>query len=85
MDATTTNAIFAAAATNTYWTSTNLGLTTQVNHDGYTYFVRLPKGSGKASIVGREGFGGSEYVDATATWAQSFPIVEAAMAATRVH
>ncbi|WP_405961223.1 hypothetical protein OG235_36790 [Streptomyces sp. NBC_00024] len=85
MDATTTNAIFAAAATNTYWTSTNLGLTTQVNHDSYTYFVRLPKGEGKAFIAGRDGYGGDEHLDIDATWAQTAPIVEAAMAATRVH
>lgn len=82
---TTTNAIFAAAADSTYWTSTNLGRTTQVKHGSYTYYVRLPKSEGKAFIAGRDGYGGSEYLDIDATWAQTAPIVEAAMAATRVH
>ncbi|CAM5479608.1 MULTISPECIES: hypothetical protein [Streptomyces] len=85
MDAATITAVFAAAATATYWTRSNLGLTTEVSvEDGYRYTVRLPKGSGKAYIAGRDGYGGDEFFDIEATWGETFPIVEAAMAATRI-
>ncbi|MEU0060521.1 hypothetical protein [Streptomyces sp. NPDC006334] len=84
MDATTITAVFTAAASSTNWTRTNLGLTTEVNtKDGHQYTVRLPKGSGKAYIAGRAGYGGTEFLDINATWSQTFPIVEAALAATR--
>ncbi|MFI1703008.1 hypothetical protein [Streptomyces griseoruber] len=85
MDATTTAAIFAAATTVTSWQSTNLGFSTRVDHDGFTWTVQLPKeGHGKAYISGSSGFGGdtSEYVEAT--WRETAEIVEAAMAATRI-
>jgi hypothetical protein len=85
MDATTISAVFTAAATATSWKNTNLGPTTEVStEDGYRYTVRLPKGSGKAFIAGRDGYGGGEFLDVEATWSQTLPIVEAVMAATRI-
>ncbi|MEH0579061.1 MULTISPECIES: hypothetical protein [Streptomyces] len=84
MNATQTAAIFTAATTATNWTNTNLGLTATVSAEGYDYTVRLPKGSGKAFIAGRDGFGGSEFLEVEATWAQTLEIVEAAMAATHI-
>lgn len=85
MDAATTTAVFTAAASAASWKNTNLGLTTEVSSkDGYWYTVRLPKGSGKAFIAGRDGYGGGEFLDIEATWGQTLPIVEAAMAATRI-
>ncbi|KUN32502.1 hypothetical protein AQJ11_02960 [Streptomyces corchorusii] len=85
MDAATITAVFTAAATAQSWTRTNLGLTTQVSaEDGYRYTVRLPKDSGKAFIAGRDGHAGDELLDIEATWGLTLPIVEAAMAATRI-
>ncbi|MEU5497935.1 hypothetical protein [Streptomyces griseofuscus] len=85
MDTTTTDMVFTLAIGATSWKRTNLGLTTTVSHAGYTWTVRLPKGHGKAYIDGREGYGGSEFAQAEASWAQTGLIVDAAMAATRVH
>lgn len=84
MDATAISAIFTAAATATSWQRTNLGLRTEVTHGGFDWTVQLPRESGRAYIAGSGGWGGdtAEYVEAT--WGQTFPIVEAAMSATRV-
>ncbi|MEU1853926.1 hypothetical protein ABZ499_32885 [Streptomyces sp. NPDC019990] len=85
MDQATTTAIFAKAATATTWQSTNLGLRATVDHDGFTWTVQLPKeGEGRAYISGSTGHGGdtSDYVEAT--WGETFQIVEAALAATRI-
>lgn len=82
MDATVT-AVFAKAATTT-WTRTNLGPRTQVTHDGYTWYVQLPAaGQGQARITGRDGYGGTEYLDIPATWGQTVALVDAAMPALR--
>jgi hypothetical protein len=76
--------VFAAAATAAHWTRTNLGLRTEVRHAGYTWTVQLPsEGDGVARIVGRDGHGGSEFLDVPATPAQTVGIVDAACAATR--
>ncbi|TFV33186.1 hypothetical protein E4K10_30365 [Streptomyces sp. T1317-0309] len=85
MDAAAIAASFTAAGTATHWTSTRLGLTTQVDEGGYTYCIRLPKGSGKAFIASRDAYGGGEHLDIEATWTQTMTIVDAAMAATRIH
>lgn len=86
MDATTTAAIFTAAATATNWQRTGLGLSTSVPHGGFDWTVLLPKeGQGRAYIAGSSGRGGdtSEYIEAT--WGETFAIVDAALAATRLH
>ncbi|MEV6738672.1 hypothetical protein AB0N14_17755 [Streptomyces sp. NPDC051104] len=85
MDATTITAIFEAATTSD-WRRTGQGLSTEVRVDGFDWTVRLPKeGQGRAFIAGSSGWGGdtAEYIEAT--WGETFAIVEAAMAATRVH
>ncbi|MGW2951545.1 hypothetical protein [Streptomyces eurythermus] len=85
IDETTVTAIFTAAATATSWTRTNLGLSTRVDHGGFTWTVQLPPESGKPYISGSSGWGGdtSDYIEAT--WSETFPIIDAAMAATRVR
>ncbi|MFE7214581.1 hypothetical protein ACFU93_32495 [Streptomyces sp. NPDC057611] len=85
MDATTLSAIFSAAATATSWQQTTLGPRATVAHDGQDWTVQLPKGSGKAYIAGSTGYGGHTPTFVEATWAETFPIVEAAMAAARLH
>ncbi|MFJ3249112.1 hypothetical protein [Streptomyces sp. NPDC086782] len=85
MDTVTTNHIFAAAAGATSWKRTNLGLSTRISYRSYTYTVQLPKGSGRAYISGREGCGGSEVMSVNASWAQTRPIVEIAMDASRLR
>lgn len=84
MDTTLTDAVFAAAAQATRWTRTNLGPRTDVQHAGYAWTVQLPaEGTGVARIVGRDGFGGGEFLDVAATPAQTVGIVDAACAANR--
>ncbi|MFI9418044.1 hypothetical protein [Streptomyces werraensis] len=86
MDQAATTAIFAKAAQATSWQHTNLGLTAKVAHDGCDWTVRLPReGEGRAYISGSSGWGGStaEYVEAA--WSETARIVDAAMAATRLH
>lgn len=84
MDTTLTDAVFAAAAQATRWTRTNLGPRTEVQRDGYAWTVQLPAdGLGAARIVGRDGFGGSEFLDVAATPAQTVGIADAACAANR--
>lgn len=61
---TMTAAVFAAAET-TKWTRTNLGDRTEVAHAGYTWAVERPTTAGPARIVGREGWGGFEFLDIT--------------------
>lgn len=79
-----TTQIFAAAATTTRWTSTNLGPRTEVHHAGYTWTIELPaEGHGSARIAGRHGYGGTELLDVPATPAQTIGITEAAMSALR--
>ena len=81
MDATLTDAVFTAAAQTATWTRTNLGPRADVRHAGYTWTVELPaSGEGVARIVGRDGYGGAEFLDVAATPAQTIPIVEAATA-----
>ncbi|MFF6801091.1 hypothetical protein [Streptomyces sp. NPDC012616] len=93
MDATTTNAVFAAAATSTTWLRTNLGTIAEVSVDGHTWTVLLPgmgtdeaghKVPSKARITGRLGYGGTEFTDIEATWGQAIGIVDAAMSAIRI-
>lgn len=88
MEAVTTEAVFAEAARSTSWKVTNLGPVTEVSHNGYTYSVQLaPADAPKpypAAITYRAGYGGTDFLDVPATWAQTAGIVEAAMAATRV-
>lgn len=75
-------AVFAAASQATAWTTTNLGPRTEVNHDGYTWTVQLPaEGQGVARIVGRDGYGGPEFLDTPATPALTADITKAATAA----
>ncbi|WP_199570559.1 hypothetical protein [Streptomyces murinus] len=87
MDANTISAVFTAATTAAHWKRTNLGLMADVNHGSYGWTVLLP-GDGttpvQAEITYRAGYGGTEYVGAVATWAQTIQLVESAMAATRV-
>lgn len=93
MNATLTT-VFATAATSTTWIQANLGKATEVNHEGQTWTVLLP-GMGtdeagnatptKARITGYQGYGGTEFTDVEATWAQTVGIVDAALAATRAH
>ncbi|MEU7323380.1 hypothetical protein ABZ682_22935 [Streptomyces griseoviridis] len=86
MDANKTAAIFTAATTATNWKRTNLGLSTKVPVDGLDWTVRLPReGHGKAYIAGSSGWSGdsAEYIEAT--WSETFAIVDAALAATRLH
>ena len=84
MEESAISAIFTAAATATSWERTGLGLRTTVPHDGYDWIVRLPKGNGRAFIAGSTGWGGdtSDFIEAT--WAETGPIVEAAVSATRI-
>ncbi|MFD7639609.1 hypothetical protein ACFV4P_03055 [Kitasatospora sp. NPDC059795] len=88
--ATTTDAVFTAAATATRWKSTNLGLMADVSHAGDTWTVVLPRQGDdaqatKVEITWRESRGGTEHVGVPATWPQTMKIVDAAMAATRTH
>ncbi|MFI0827250.1 hypothetical protein ACH4Q7_22655 [Streptomyces roseolus] len=78
-------AIFAAAATATKWYRTSQGDHTFVDHGGFTWTVQLPPGEGKPYISGSRGWGGdtAEYIEAT--WAETFPIIDAAMDAFRVR
>ncbi|GGQ49867.1 hypothetical protein GCM10010250_21810 [Streptomyces althioticus] len=86
MDQATTTAIFAKAAEATSWKRTNLGLTAKVAHDGFDWTVRLPaEGEGRAYISGSSGWGGGTAEYQEATWAETARIVDAAMAATRLH
>lgn len=85
MNESTITAIFAAAAGATGWQRSNLGLSARVPHEGQDWTVRLPQGNGKAYISGSSGYGGETATFVEATWAQTFPIVDAALAATRVH
>ncbi|MFB7113483.1 hypothetical protein [Streptomyces sp. NPDC056291] len=86
MDAATSSAIFTAAATATSWKKLNTGLTTTVSHGGYVWTVQLPPSEegAKAEIIACSGYGGTEFMTVQATWGQTFEIVEAAMAATRL-
>ncbi|MFD5788611.1 hypothetical protein ACFWH1_18560 [Streptomyces sp. NPDC127037] len=85
IDPTAIRAIFTAAATATSWQRTTLGLSTRVDHGGFTWTVQLPPEEGKPYISGSNGWGGStcEYIEAT--WAETWPIIDAAMNATRVR
>jgi hypothetical protein len=88
MDATTTSAVFTAAAASTYWKFVNhSSWITEVSHGGYTWYVELPKSEEPvpAVITGRLGYGGTEFLHQVATWGQTFPIVEAALGATSIH
>ncbi|WNI20382.1 hypothetical protein [Actinacidiphila sp. ITFR-21] len=89
MEAATISAVLTAAAASTYWKLVNRSAwTTEVSHGGYTYYVELPKSDdlpGQAAITGRLGYGGTEFLSVTATWGQTFPIVDAVLAANRVH
>lgn len=79
MDTALAAAVFAAAAKATAWTSTNLGPRAEVSHAGCTWTVELPKdGAGVARIVGRDGYGGSEFLDVPATREQTAQIAAAA-------
>jgi hypothetical protein len=85
MDAAAIVAIFTKAASATSWKRTNLGLSTEVDHDGFKWIVQLPpEGEGRAYIAGSSGCGGDtcEYIEAT--WPETAAIVEAAVAATRI-
>ncbi|GGZ73112.1 hypothetical protein ACFOOM_01060 [Streptomyces echinoruber] len=85
--------IFSKAATSTTWTQTNLGKVAEVTHQDLTWTVLLP-GMGtdeagestpsKARITGYQGYGGTEFMEVEATWAQTIGIVDAALAATRI-
>lgn len=80
MDRPFTDAVFTAA-TRTPWKATNLGPRTEVSHAGYTWTVQLPAdGDGVARITGRDGYGGSEFLDVPATPAQTIPLVDASQA-----
>ncbi|MGJ3558931.1 hypothetical protein ACR6C2_08100 [Streptomyces sp. INA 01156] len=85
MDQASITAIFAAAAGATGWKRNSLGLQAKVSHGGFTWTVRAPQDAGKAYIAGSSGYGGetSEYIEAT--WPETIRIVDAAMAATRIH
>ncbi|MFE2346159.1 hypothetical protein [Kitasatospora cineracea] len=87
--AETASVLFTAAATATNWKATNLGRMTDINHGGDTWTVLLPSGGPdepvKAEITWRSGWGGTDYVGLQATWGQTLQIVEAALAATRIH
>ena len=85
MDETTATAIFTAALTATRWHRTNLGLHTEVDHGGFTWTVQLPQESGRAYISGSTGWGGDTSTFVEATWGETLPLVEAAMAAIRIH
>ncbi|MEC3995187.1 hypothetical protein VSR01_17260 [Actinacidiphila sp. DG2A-62] len=88
MEAATISAVFTAAASSTYWKLVNGSeWITEVSHGGYTYYVELRKSDEpvQAEITGRLGYGGTEFLSVAATWGQTFPIVEAALNATRVH
>ncbi|MGY3199754.1 hypothetical protein [Streptomyces sp. TE5632] len=83
---TTLTAIFTAAAGATSWKRTTLGLTTEITRGCDTWVVRLPpEGEGGAFIDGCYGYGGSESAYAEATWSETIRIVDAALAATRLH
>ncbi|QKW06964.1 hypothetical protein HUT18_11710 [Streptomyces sp. NA04227] len=77
----------AGIATN--WTQTNLGALTEVSHGGYSWTVNLPPGEdevpAKARVTGRLGYGGTEHMDAEATWGQTIAIVDAFMASKCVR
>lgn len=83
MDRPLTDTVFAAAA-HTTWKASNLGPRTEVSHAGYTWTVQLPSsGEGPARITGRDGYGGTEFLDVTASAVQTIPLVDAAQAAMR--
>ncbi|WP_030236859.1 hypothetical protein [Streptomyces sp. NRRL S-350] len=84
--AETATAVFAAAASSTYWIRTNLGPRTVVSHEGYDWTIELPAGDqpGRARITYCAAWGNTEFLDVPAAWGQTIQIVEAAMAATRV-
>ncbi|WP_435058501.1 hypothetical protein [Streptomyces sp. bgisy060] len=75
IDQATADRIFEAALTATF-RRTNLGLRAQVSDGGYTYWVEAG-GAFRASIDGREGCGGTEYVFANATPEQDRALREA--------
>lgn len=84
MDESKVSAIFTAAATATSWQRTVLGLCAKVANGGCDWIVALPKeGEGKAYIAGSCGYGGETATFIEATWGETIPIVDAAMAATR--
>jgi hypothetical protein len=85
MDQATATAIFTAAASATGWKRTSLGLQVEVTHRGTTWTVRAPQDAGPAYIAGGSGYGGDtvEYIEAS--WPETHDIVDAAMAAARVH
>ena len=62
---TSMNAAVFAAVETAKWTRTNLGDRTEVAHAGYTWTVERPTFGGPARIVGREGWGGVEFLDIT--------------------
>ncbi|MFE0765394.1 hypothetical protein [Streptomyces smyrnaeus] len=83
-----------AAAMRGVWRETNLGALTEVVGGGYTWTVNLPPARldedgqevpVKARITGRHGYGGIEDLSIDATWGQTAGIVDAVMAARRVH
>ncbi|MFJ4966086.1 hypothetical protein ACIP6P_27175 [Streptomyces sp. NPDC088729] len=75
IDQATADSIFEAARTAAF-RRTNLGLRAQVLHGGYIYFVEAG-GRFRASIDGREGYGGTEHVFANATPEQDEALREA--------
>lgn len=84
MDQHLTDAVFTAAATATAWIRTDLGLRTEVVHAGYTWTVELPASrQGVARIAGRDGYGGTEFLDVPASPGQTIGIVDAACTALR--
>jgi hypothetical protein len=87
MDATTINAVFAAAVQSTSWKQLNTGRRTGVSHGSYRYAVELPTSTSsvQAEIISREGYGGVEFMNVAATWGQTAQLVESALAATRIH
>jgi hypothetical protein len=83
----TAELVFSIAAARGSWKRTNLGATAEVTYGSYTWTVLVPAASGsdpvKARIVGRDGFGGSEFLDVEATWGQTMDVTDAAMSALR--
>lgn len=75
IDQATADRVFEAARTATF-RQTNLGLRAEVKDGSYTYSVEAGGGF-LASIDGREGYGGTEYVFANATPEQDRALREA--------